>query len=64
MNFIHAIDGTETFRGVNSVNEDIAFFSEGQSPETLRRTARHYINLPGAKYSSSTRTAGKRPEIH
>ena len=46
MNFIHAVDGTEA-RG---------------TPETLRRTATHYINLPGAKYS--TRTAEKRPEIH
>ena len=64
MNFIHAVDGTEA-RG-NSVNEEIeiAFFLR-QSPETLRRTTTHYINLPGAKYStSSTRTAGKRPEIH
>ena len=63
MNFIHAVDGTEA-RG-NSVNEEIdrdCIFSEGQSPETLRRTATHYINLPGAKYS--TRTAEKRPEIH
>ena len=62
MNFIHAVDGTEA-RG-NSVNEEIdrdCIFSEGQSPETLRRTATHYINLPGA-YSS--RTAEKRPEIH